>query len=62
MNCSDYQEFNIYRMNKADAVADKKLQEVLKNKGIMGLRLGLYLPAGEGAVVKVGDPVYAALL
>lgn len=41
---------------------DKRLTELLQNKGIMGLRLGHYLPAGEGAVVNVGDPVYAALL
>jgi len=49
-------------MNASNYVADKRLEEVLKNKGIMGLRLGLYLPAGEGHVVKAGDPVYAALL
>lgn len=49
-------------MNKTDAFADRKLAELLKNKGIMGLRLGLYLPAGEGATIKVNDPIYAALL
>jgi len=43
-------------------VADERLQQVLKNKGIMGLRLGLYLAASEGAVINAGDPVYAALL
>ncbi|ODM96331.1 Mitochondrial amidoxime-reducing component 1 [Orchesella cincta] len=49
-------------MNLSDEFADKQLAELLKNKGIMGLRLGLYLPAGEGAVLNAGDPVYAALL
>jgi len=46
----------------SDKVADQRLHGVLKNKGVMGLRLGLYLPAGEGAVISAGDPVYAALL
>jgi len=49
-------------MNGSDLVADERLKDVLKNKGIMGLRLGLYLPAGEGHVIKTGDPIYAALL
>lgn len=45
-----------------DKVTNKQLHELLKMKGVMGLRLGLYLPAGEGATISVGDSVYAALL
>lgn len=54
--------FVYFSMNISDQVQDKRLTEVLQNKGIMGLRLGMYLPAGEGDVISTGDPVYAALL
>ena len=41
---------------------DKKVEELLKNKGIMGLQMGLFESSLEGATIRVGDPVYAALL
>lgn len=54
-------------LNVNAKVVHDSVREMLKNRGVMGLRLGLYDNCEvndnrEGAVVSVGDPVYAALL
>lgn len=37
-----------------------QVDALVKNQGIIGLQLGLF--DGEGKCIKVGDPVYAAVL
>jgi len=48
------------KMRKERKVGDNVLDKLLKNEGILGIQMGLY--RGNGASVKVGDPVYAAVL
>jgi hypothetical protein len=42
------------------SMADEKVDTLVKGQGIIGLQLGLF--HGGGQSVKVGDPVYAAVL
>jgi len=42
---------------------DDRVKGLLKNKGIMGLQMGLHESTQlENLRIKVGDPVYVALL
>lgn len=41
-------------------MGDAKVDALVKNQAIIGLQLGLF--EGEGRPLKVGDPVYAAVL
>lgn len=49
-------------MKLNETLADKVLGKHLKNKGLMGLRIGLHSASTEGTVINVGDSVYTALL
>lgn len=49
-------------MKLHEQLVDERLRTVMKNKSLLGLRCGLHVAASEGAMVHVGDAVYAALL